>query len=187
MGKSNNSQVDSRSKKSSSREEGKKKKAKKEKKDKKGKKDKKEKKDKKKHHRKDKNDEKDQQAATHSSSSSSSRGTGSVVGRVGSLSLGADDFFSKADEYRVWLKLVRGTPFEKLSSSNDARQIFETEFCKAYNDNILADMFYTGIPLEIRSQMKSEHNWAIKISSKDEDALQKVADDIDRQTRATTW
>ena len=137
----------------------------------------------------DKKDKKDKKDITSSSSSSKKNGCGggSVVGRVGVYSLGADDFFSKADEFRVWLKVVRGTPFETLTSSTGARQIFETEFCKAYNDNRLADMFYVGIPLEIRSQINSEHNWAIKITSKDEDTLQKVADDIDRQTRANKW
>ena len=47
-------------------------------------------------------------------------------------------------------------------------------------------MYYSGIPLEIRQSVKSEHQWAIKISAGDEAALDKVTSTIDKQTRSAT-
>lgn len=54
-----------------------------------------------------------------------------------------DEFFTKSEEFRVWLKLSKNVYFEDLSSK-EAHKIFEKEFVKDYNKGKLTAMYYDG-------------------------------------------
>jgi hypothetical protein len=58
--------------------------------------------------------------------------------------ISVDDYFTKSEEFRVWLKLAKGEFFEDLSSK-DARKIFEKDFVKDFNKGRLSAMFYDGM------------------------------------------
>eukprot|EP01036_Dinobryon_divergens_P039691 gene39691-52367_t len=81
-----------------------------------------------------------------------------------------DDYFIKSEEYRVWLKLVEKCSFETLSSE-EAHDRF-SKFVENWNEGKLAEMFYTGIPLEVReSCTKTTHRWGIKMSTEEKDKV----------------
>mmetsp|Transcript_16906 Transcript_16906/g.37559 ORF Transcript_16906/g.37559 Transcript_16906/m.37559 type:complete len:172 (-) Transcript_16906:3554-4069(-) len=98
-----------------------------------------------------------------------------------------DDYFTKSEEFRVWLKLTKGSYFEDLTSK-DARKIFEKDFVKDFNKGRLSAMFYDGnIPHDIRAAtVKSQHKWGIKMSKQETEQLADLAEDVDMQTRAPT-
>lgn len=60
------------------------------------------------------------------------------------LPISIDEFFTKSEEFRVWLKLSKNTFFEDLTSK-DARKIFEKDFVKDYNKGKLQSMYYDGM------------------------------------------
>ncbi len=57
--------------------------------------------------------------------------------------ISSDDFFTKSEEFRVWLKLSQNVFFEDLTSK-EARKIFDKEFVKDYNKGKLTSMYYDG-------------------------------------------
>ena len=60
-----------------------------------------------------------------------------------------DDYFNKNEEFRVWIKLYKNITFESLSS-DEARKYFN-DFVKYYNKGRLPDMYYTGIPIDVKN------------------------------------
>lgn len=57
--------------------------------------------------------------------------------------ISSDDFFTKSEEFRVWLKLSQNVFFEDLTSK-EARKMFDKEFVKDYNKGKLTSMYYDG-------------------------------------------
>lgn len=122
-------------------------------------------KDSKKKHSKDKDSgEKSKKEHKHKSKDhdkdrkSSSRDKDSSSVRLNVVPISEDEFFTKNEEFRVWLKLSKNIYFEDLTSK-EAHKIFEKEFVKDYNKGKLTPMYYDGkIPLEIRSStVKTQH------------------------------
>lgn len=89
-----------------------------------------------KHHDKDKDRYKDK-------SNKSDRKEKDNKASDGKDHISVDDFFTKSLEFRVWLKLGKGTYFEDLTSK-EAHKIFEKEFTKDYNKGKLSAMYYDG-------------------------------------------
>ncbi len=107
-----------------------------------------------------------------------------MTGRLTIKVIDGDSYFEKADEFRVWLRLTKEKSLDSLTSA-DARDIFTKEFMPLYNDNKLLDMYYLGLPQEIRQHsIKSTHQWGFKISTADEVALDQLTEDVDKQTRS---
>lgn len=107
-------------------------------------------KDSKKNHSKDKDSsEKSKKEHKHKSkdhdrekkSSSKDRDTKSEILNISPIS--SDDFFTKSEEFRVWLKLSENVFFEDLTSK-EARKLFDKEFVKDYNKGKLTSMYYDG-------------------------------------------
>lgn len=89
-----------------------------------------------KHHSKDK--EKDKERSKKHEHSAKEK-----LSLDGKDHISADDFFAKSLEFRVWLKIAKGTYFEDLISK-EAHKIFEKEFVKDYNKGKLSSMYYDG-------------------------------------------
>jgi hypothetical protein len=76
------------------------------------------------------------------SSSSSSESDGNNDTGPDKISL--DDYFSKSQEFRVWLKVSKGRYFEDLSS-DEAHKLFSKDFVPAFNKGSLPEMYYSGM------------------------------------------
>ncbi|KAL0443146.1 UNVERIFIED_CONTAM: Style cell-cycle inhibitor 1-A [Sesamum latifolium] len=70
--------------------------------------------------------------------------------------LSKDDYFSKSNEFAVWLKEERNVFFSDLSSDS-ARSLF-SEFVSEWNNQELESKYYEGITTGPRSS----HKWNIK-------------------------
>lgn len=84
------------------------------------------------------------------------------------------DYFSKSKEFRTWLKRAKGTDFESLDA-DAARKKFKS-FVEKWNDGLLEDMYYTGIPTAIAdSATKTQHRWGFvdKLDDADRFKLEK--------------
>jgi len=96
--------------------------------------------------------------------------------------ISSEDYFLKSEEFRVWLKLDRKKSFEDIDSAL-SHKLFE-DFCKLWNESRLPDMYYSGIPPEIRQEcMKTKHNWGLKLSSSEKAEVSDLADRVDIHTR----
>jgi hypothetical protein len=60
-----------------------------------------------------------------------------------------DDYFNKNEEFRLWLKLYKNISFESINSE-DAHRHFN-DFVKSYNKGKLPDMYYVGIPADVKN------------------------------------
>jgi len=133
-------------------------------------------------HKKEKKSHK-KRKVDETSASESSSDDGSEVEQSGDNLISEDDYFSKSEEFRVWLKLAKSIGFEALST-DEARAHFRS-FMKEYNSRSLPDMYYQGIPQEIREvAMRSQHRWKFKMSEDEKDKVVSVADSVDFITRA---
>jgi hypothetical protein len=54
----------------------------------------------------------------------------------------SEDYFTKSEEFRVWLKLSKHRSFEELDT-NVAQELF-LEFCDLWNTQALPEMYYIG-------------------------------------------
>ena len=112
------------------------------------------------------------------SSSSSDDGAGAHV------RISDDDYFLKMDEYRVWLKLAKNLGFDDISAE-DCRNFFTDEFVPAYNKRRLPDIYYNGIPTEIKNEcIKTKHVWKMKITDTEKDLLATTSDEIEAATKS---
>jgi len=107
-------------------------------------------KDSKKKHSKDKDSsEKSRKEHKHKSKDhdrerkSSSKDNDSKADHSNIKPITSDDFFTKSEEFRVWLKLSENVFFEDLTSK-EARKMFDKEFVKDYNKGKLTSMYYDG-------------------------------------------
>eukprot|EP00968_Pinguiococcus_pyrenoidosus_P021692 scaffold2893_cov254-Pinguiococcus_pyrenoidosus.AAC.2 len=54
-----------------------------------------------------------------------------------------DDYFEKSREFRVWLRQEKQRTLESYST-DEARDLFQRKFCKAWNRGLLHATYYTG-------------------------------------------
>lgn len=96
--------------------------------------------------------------------------------------LSTDDYFLRIEEFRVWLKLLQNRSFESLSST-EARDLFGI-FVAKWNDGELSEVFYNGIPSEMKeSCTKTSFKWAIKLTDREQDELARTAEVVDSTTQ----
>ena len=90
-------------------------------------------------------------------------------------------------EFNHWLQTERGTVFDSLTSK-DSRRLFE-KFAKAWNEGRLEQIYYTGLPAQLRekSMAYTAHKWgfAKKLSSQDARVLQSAKDTVLVATHAS--
>jgi len=97
--------------------------------------------------------------------------------------LDGDDYFAKAEEFRVWLHDARGLFLDEMST-DAARAAFDDGFVAAYNGGALADHFYDGVPAAVRNRCKrTRHAWAFNLSDQERWDLASTRDSIAVQTR----
>jgi hypothetical protein len=95
-----------------------------------------------------------------------------------------DDYFLKMDEFRVWLKLSKNLGFDDIPAE-ECRNYFADEFVPAYNKRRLPDIYYNGIPPEIRNECtRTKHVWKMKITDQEKDMLASTSDEIEAATRS---
>ena len=93
-----------------------------------------------------------------------------------------DDYFAKAEEFRVWLHERKRVYLDDLST-DDARDRF-LGFVSEWNDGRLDRMYYDGVPPAVRDRCKrTRHAWNFKLSDKEKWDLASTKDNIDSQTR----
>jgi hypothetical protein len=56
--------------------------------------------------------------------------------------ISSEDYFTKSEEFRVWLKLSKHRSFEEMDT-NEAQELF-LEFCDLWNSQRLPEMYYDG-------------------------------------------
>jgi hypothetical protein len=111
-------------------------------------------------------------------------GTGDDVGPT----ISSEDFFTKNEEFRAWLRLLKNTHFEDLSS-DAAHKLFDEEFVRAYNKRKLPAMFYApgGLPTEVREQAtRTKHAWNFRVTDRDVQQQEQIASEVNRKTRVNT-
>lgn len=105
--------------------------------------------------------------------------------------ISADDYFLKAEEFRVYLHSKK-IAFESLTSEK-AHELFADDFVKKYNKGKLSSMFYSseGIPAQVReAAVRTQHKWTMKLSDTERDALSRTTESIHRSTKdaqPTAW
>ncbi|RQM30906.1 hypothetical protein B5M09_009455 [Aphanomyces astaci] len=99
--------------------------------------------------------------------------------------LTVDDYFQKAKEFRVWLKLEKGVYFDDLTSA-DAQAAFE-KFVSKWNANRLESMYYTKIPQQVlESVHRTKHKWGFKMNDHERLELASTKDTVDISTNKET-
>ncbi|CAK4535241.1 unnamed protein product [Aphanomyces euteiches] len=92
-----------------------------------------------------------------------------------------DDYFEKAQEFRVWLKLEKNIYFDDLSST-DAQSYF-AKFVHKWNGQRLDSMYYTTIPQSILESIhRTKHKWGFKLNENERLELATTKDSVDVST-----
>ena len=93
-----------------------------------------------------------------------------------------DDYFLKMIEFRVWMKISKNILFEDIPGE-ESRKLFLKEFIPLYNKQNLPNIYYNGIPIDIKNQcIKTKHTWNMKLTTNEIDQLASTADEVDITT-----
>ncbi|KAF0701252.1 Aste57867_8246 [Aphanomyces stellatus] len=131
--------------------------------------------------RKDKKKKSHKKHKKHKSSSSRSHHDDSRP----DVQISEDDYFEKALEFRVWLKLEKRLYFDDLTSA-DAQGYFG-KFVHKWNGGKLDSMYYTKIPQHILEGIqRTKHKWGLKMNETERLELASTKDTVDISTNKGT-
>jgi hypothetical protein len=97
--------------------------------------------------------------------------------------ISSDDYFQKADEFRVWLQREKGL-FLGDMKTDQARKYFK-KFVKKWNGNELGNDYYDGLDhTRFDSAQMTRHKWGFtrNLSSHEKFNLQTMRDSVDTDT-----
>jgi len=61
----------------------------------------------------------------------------------------------------------------------EAREVFSKEFCRSWNKGKLPDMYYQGIPPDLRRSLgRSSHTWSLALTDSERDTLNDLSDSV---------
>ncbi|KAJ1458186.1 hypothetical protein M885DRAFT_513240 [Pelagophyceae sp. CCMP2097] len=97
--------------------------------------------------------------------------------------IGDDDYFTKSEEFRVWLHEAKGEFFDEMETSKTRKRF--SDFATLWNDCKLSAMYYDGIPSDVRDKCRrTRHKWNFALSDKEKWDLASTKDSIESATRA---
>ncbi|KAI8890595.1 hypothetical protein K501DRAFT_206632 [Backusella circina FSU 941] len=95
-------------------------------------------------------------------------------------SISEEDYYEKANEFRMWLKEAKHKYIDEISSK-ESRRYFK-KFVKKWNENELDDKFYKGMSsAQLGSSDTTRYKWAFA-KKLDQFELDSVRDNVDSMT-----
>ncbi|GAN02083.1 splicing arginine serine-rich 12 [Mucor ambiguus] len=98
--------------------------------------------------------------------------------------IGEDDYFEKANEFRVWLKESKGKYLDEISSK-EARRYFK-KFVKRWNDYELDEKLYKGLnSAQLESSDTTRYKWSFakNLNKMEMDTIRDNVDSMTSQSR----